>query len=99
MSYDKNELKASLKLALEDMDLGTYRVKEAVYHLTDWLADLDQWQSYCSDPSKLDIAEIQSLLMKFLTHVPPHIVTASKLVTGLPVADIFEEGATSEKTK
>ena len=45
------------------------------------------------------VGVIKSLLMKFLTHVPPHIATASKLVTGLPVADIFKEGATSEETK
>ena len=34
--------------------------------------------------------------MGFLIHVPSHVAAASKLVTGIPVTDIFKVGATVE---
>jgi hypothetical protein len=44
----------------------------------------------------LSADEINSLLIKFLIHVPNHVAAACKLLTGIPVSDIFKVGATEE---
>ena len=33
--------------------------------------------------------------MEFLVHVPAHVAAAGKLITGLPVEDVFNVGAIS----
>jgi hypothetical protein len=39
---------------------------------------------------------VNRLVLGFLAHVPNHLAAASKLLTGIPVTDIFGVGATSE---
>lgn len=96
MAYDENKIKESIASALRDLDLQPEVIDDAVFHMTDWLSDLKEWSSFCENTESLSIDEIQDLLMKFLVHVPAHVAAAGKLVTGLPVEDIFSVGAVSE---
>jgi hypothetical protein len=95
MVYEENKIKESIASALKDLDLRPEVIDDAVFHMTDWLSDLKEWNSFCENPGSLSVDEIQDLLMKFLVHVPAHVAAASKLVTGLPVEDIFGVGAIS----
>ena len=71
-------------------------IDDAVFHMTDWLEDLNAWHTFCENPGSLSNDELQNLLMEFLVHVPAHVAAAGKLITGLPVEDVFEVGAVSE---
>ena len=81
---------------MNDLDLQPEIIDDAVFHMTDWLSDLKEWNAFCENSDSLSVDEIQDLLMNFLVHVPAHVAAADKLVTGLPVEDIFGVGATSE---
>jgi len=61
--------------------------------MTDWLDDLAEYHDFCAHPEKRSPSEIAELLTKFLVHVPNHVADASKLFTGIPVADIFGVGS------
>ena len=96
MAYKENKIKESIASALKDLELQPKVIDDAVFHMTDWLSDLKEWNSFCENPESLSVDEIQDLLMKFLVHVPAHVAAAGKLVTGLPVEDVFGVGAISE---
>lgn len=99
MAYEKNKIKESISKALKDLDMQQDVIDDAVFHMTDWLTDLREWHSFCEKPDSLSANELQDLLMKFLVHVPAHVAAAGKLITGLPVEDIFEVGATIARKK
>jgi hypothetical protein len=94
MTYEKNKIKESITNAWKDLDMQPEVIADAVFHMTDWLSDLKEWHSFCENPESLSVDELQDLLMNFLVHVPAHVAAAGKLVTGLPVEDIFGVGAT-----
>ncbi len=99
MPYQEHKIKESIANALKDLEMQSDVIDEAAFHMTDWLADLKEWRSFCENPESLSVNEVQDLLMKFLVHVPAHIAAAGKLITGYPVKDIFEVGATSANKK
>ena len=96
MEYDKDKIIKSITVALKDFDMQPDVINDAAFHMTDWLNDLDAWHSFCKKPDSLSSDELQDLLMGFLIHVPSHVAAAGKLVTGFPVKDIFNVGATVE---
>ena len=98
MAYEESKIIESISGALRDLDIKSGTIADAAFHMTDWLADLKAWHSFCENPDRLSSDELQDLLMEFLVHVPTHVATASKLITGFPVEDIFEVGAVSEKS-
>ena len=95
MSYEKDRISKSMISALTDLKMEPEEINDAVFHMTDWLNDLKAWHSFCEKPESLSNDEIQDLLMSFLVHVPAHVAAAGKIVTGLPVQDVFGIGATS----
>jgi len=96
MIYEENKIKKSLASALEDLGMEPETIADAVFHMTDWLSDLEEWHSFCKNPESLSDDELQDLLMNFLVHVPNHVAAAGKLITDIPVKDIFNVGATVE---
>ena len=96
MRYDQEKIKEAIGVALKDLDMQPTQISDAAFHMTDWLDDLEEWTMFCEKPESLSPEQIQDLLMGFLIHVPNHIAAASKLVTGIPVKDIFNVGATVE---
>ena len=95
MSYEENKISKSIVGALQDLGMKPEVIDDAVFHMTDWLDDLSSWHSFCKNPESLSKEELQDLLMEFLVHVPAHVAAAGKLITGLPVEDIFDVGAIS----
>jgi len=65
--------------------------------MTDWLSDLKEWNNFCENPESLNPEELSDLVIAFLVHVPAHVAAAGKIVTGLPVTDVFGVGAISEE--
>lgn len=96
MKYDQDKIREAIGVALKGLDMQPTEISDVAFHMTDWLGDLEEWTMFCEKPESLSEEQIQDLLMGFLIHVPNHIAAASKLVTGFPVKDIFEVGATVE---
>ena len=97
MKCNKENVEKALSAALQDLDLSPEQIDDAIFHMTDWLEDLKNWSQFCVGPDELSPEEVQSMLIDFLVHVPAHVAAASKLVTGLPVTDVFGIEATSEE--
>ncbi|MGI9262770.1 MAG: hypothetical protein ACR2QR_12075 [Woeseiaceae bacterium] len=94
---DANVVSQAIERALEANEYGTPETRHDIaFHMTDWLADLEEWHTYCQSPETLDAEQTIELLIRFLVHVPNHLAAASKLLTNIPVTDIFEVGATTE---
>ena len=70
--------------------------RDIAFHMTDWLRNLEEWHSFCQSPKTSDAASTMKLLIEFLVHVPNHVAAASKLLTDIPVTDVFGVGATAE---
>lgn len=87
------------EIAMREAELDESAAKDAAFHLTDWLADLQAFHRFCTDPYAVPDDQVDDLLRGFLIHVPNHVAAASKLYTGIPVTDIFGIGATSEDEK
>ena len=79
-----------------EVDFSDTVVEDIAFHLTDWLQDLEAYYRFCSDPDSMSDEQVSQLLTGFLVHVPNHVAAASKLLTGVPVTDVFGVGATSE---
>lgn len=91
---DAGVISQAIERALEAEGYGTPEIRRDIaFHMTDWLVDLEKWHAYCQSPESLDADQTTELLMSFLAHVPNHMAAASKLMTGIPVMDIFEIGA------
>lgn len=91
---DASTISRAIENALAEDGYGTPKVRHDIaFHMTDWLADLEKWHAYCQSPETLDADQTAELLIEFLVHVPNHLAAASKLMTGIPVMDIFEVGA------
>lgn len=99
MVFEEDKIKEAISKALKDLDMESGVIDDATFHMTDWLSDLNNWHSFCNNPDTLSSDEIQDLLMAFLVHVPAHVAAASKLITGFPVEDTFEVGATAASKK
>jgi predicted metal-dependent TIM-barrel fold hydrolase len=82
-----------------EVDFSDAVVDDIAFHMTDWLADLEAYARFCAEPRSMSDEEIRQMLMAFLVHVPNHVAAASKLLTGVPVTDIFKVGAISEDTR
>jgi hypothetical protein len=94
---DATRVRAVLEAVLRtEADLSESEARDVAFHLTDWLGDLEQYYMFCKEPGCATPAEVQKLVIDFLVHVPNHVAAASKLLTGIPVSDIFGVGATSE---
>ncbi|MGB5396832.1 MAG: hypothetical protein WBN96_06755 [Gammaproteobacteria bacterium] len=97
MPYEIRKIEEALVNAFKSLDLDSQETDDAMFHMTDWLSDLDEWNKFCEKPDSLTPEELSELVMGFLVHVPAHVAAASKIVTGLPVTDVFGIGATSEE--
>ncbi|MDJ0759311.1 MAG: hypothetical protein QNJ19_07925 [Woeseiaceae bacterium] len=94
---DAASISHAIEGALEAEGYATPEIRHDIaFHMTDWLADLERWYAYCQSPESLDADATASLLTDFLVHVPNHLAAASKLMTGIPVTDVFQVGATTE---
>jgi len=97
---DQKRISLAIQSALEQQDYGSAKLRrEIAFHMTDWLGDLEEWTAFCSRSDRLDSDAIADLLTGFLVHVPNHVAAASKLMTGIPVSDIFNVGAVDSESE
>ena len=97
MPPDAASVRAAIEKAIRiEAGVPEAVAREIAFHLTDWLDDLVDYHAFCEAPEKLSTQAIEKLLTDFLVHVPNHVAAASKLLTGIPVTDIFGVGATRE---
>lgn len=66
----------------EDLDDATYqeRRREFIFHMSDWLSDLESVRTLFKRPGKADPDEACTLLIGFLYHVVPHLNAAGRLL-------------------
>lgn len=97
--FDPASIRARIREVIRhEADFPDAVVDDIAFHLTDWLDDLEAYARFCAEPRSMSDEEISQMLTGFLVHVPNHLAAASKLLTGMPVTDIFKVGATSEDT-
>jgi hypothetical protein len=68
-------------------------IRDIAFHMTDWLHELSKLCAFFEVPDRLKPREVEELLLAFLIHAPNHVAAASKLMTGVPVRDVFDVGA------
>lgn len=91
---DDAKIRSALRQALKQTGYAPEgRRHDIVFHMTDWLDDLEEWIAFCQAPDRYDAEAVEKLLIGFLVHVPNHLAAASKLMLDIPVSDIFEVGA------
>jgi len=99
MNYDCDTIAAKIEEALIETDWTPRDLSHDVaFHMTDWLDDLSTLQAFYASPETYTSSQIVDLLTRFLLHVPNHVAAAGKLLTGEPVADIFDVGATTSRS-
>ena len=97
MSFDRKQIQGAIEAAVrKEAELPEATVRDVAFHMTDWLDDLCRFYEFCKAPTDFSTRKIEEMLIRFLVHVPNHIAAASKLLTDIPVTDIFGVGATSE---
>jgi hypothetical protein len=64
--------------------------RDFVFHMTDWLDDLDRLKAIYDHPEKWDRDQAGRDVYGFLLHVIPHLKAAGRLLLG-EVSDPFEE--------
>ena len=78
---------------LREAELPEQVAEDVAFHMTDWLDDLAHFQKFYSEPDQWQDEQIMKMLIAFLLHVPNHLAAASKLLTEVPVTDVFGVGA------
>lgn len=66
----------------EDSEAYLTRRRDFVFHMTDWLNDLQDLHSLQFSPEGRDPAQASTELMAMLVHVIPHLNAAGRLLLG-----------------
>ncbi len=99
MALDAKVIEERIReVMLREAELPASAADDVAFHMTDWLNDLERFSQFCADPNKWKDEEIEEMLLAFLVHVPNHVAAASKLLTGLPVTDVFGVGAVENES-
>ena len=96
MAYDARAIEKSITEAVREMELSDNAACDIAFHMTDWLEDCEKLKGFYEDPASYIRDQASDILMGFLLHVPNHVAAALKLISGLPVTDVFAVGAVSE---
>ncbi|MFN0052069.1 MAG: hypothetical protein ACKV0T_07755 [Planctomycetales bacterium] len=74
----------------ETLDSKEYEQRrlDFVFHMTDWMDDIDGILNLFSNPDQKDVDSATTFLVGFLYHVVPHLNAAAKLLLG-EVGDPF----------
>ncbi|HXG12043.1 MAG TPA: hypothetical protein VNK04_19975 [Gemmataceae bacterium] len=69
-----------------------------VFHMTDWMSDLERLRELYQHPEKADPDEACTFIIGFLYHVIPHLNAAGRLLLD-EIPDAFAKPATPKKAK
>ena len=93
MTLNEKVIKSAIESAVRSLKEKDISPRDVAFHMTDWLVNLERYYDFCVHPEKYSADEIARILTDFLIHVPNHVAAASKLLTGIPVSDLFGVGA------
>lgn len=81
----------------EGIDVGQYDSwkREFIFHLTDWMLDIDRLRGLFQNPEKFNVDTASSLIVSFLIHVIPHLNAAGRLLLD-EVSDPFTPAETEQ---
>lgn len=74
-----DDCRESLRDELSDEEYQR-RKDDFVFHMTDWVDNLEELQRLFANPGLLSLDQSTSALIGFLTHVIPHLNTAGDLL-------------------
>jgi hypothetical protein len=95
-TMDESAIRSRIETALAHAGFaGTDEVtrRDIAFHMTDWLADLEQLIAIYESPERATDEQVHEALSAFLIHAPAHLAAAAKLFTGDAVTDVFRIGA------
>ena len=66
----------------ESEDASRYEAwrRDFVFHLTDWIADIERLRGLFASPRNYDVEAASTLIVSFLIHVIPHLNAAGRLL-------------------
>lgn len=70
--------------------------EQIAFHLADCSDDFEQVLKLYHEPQSLSDEQVQTLVFKFLAHVPNHVAAAKKLAGFGPIEDVFGVGVLEE---
>jgi hypothetical protein len=95
--FDEPQTRETLKMVAQaQASLPEAEADAFAFHMTDWLTDLDLLIKLYKNLGVSSADEAMDVLAGFLLHAPNHLAAASKLLTGVPVTDVFNVGATGD---
>lgn len=71
--------------------------RDFVFHMTDWMADIERLRALFTAPRGSDVEASSNLIVSFLIHVIPHLNAAGRLLLD-EVSDPFAQPE-AEQTK
>ena len=83
-------------IAKNKCGMSDEKASDFAFHMVDWADDLVELMEIYSHPEDRTDDQISDSLHRILVHIPNHIAAAGKILTDLPVRDIFEVGALNE---
>jgi hypothetical protein len=94
---DRELVRRQIEAALAEAGWGSAESRSEVgFHMTDWIDGLEDLYRHYQDPAGRDAESTMELLIQFLVHAPNHLAAASKMLTDIPVTDVFGVGALEE---
>jgi len=78
---------------LDDRAADVQARQDFIFHMTDWLDDLDRLKVIYDNPERFDRTEAGREIFGFLIHVIPHLKAAGRLLLD-EISDPFEESVT-----
>jgi len=108
MKFNESDLKELLGKVFDDrqgdlkdeLEPAEYdqRRYDFVFHMTDWLNDLDGLSRLYASPKTQDVDEATLFVIGFLYHVIPHLTAAGRLLLG-DVRDTFAKADRQRKQR
>lgn len=65
---------------VEDPGDHAKRKADFIFHMTDWMADLERLAALYKDPNMMDRKSARQAIFGFLVHVIPHLNSAGRLM-------------------
>jgi hypothetical protein len=83
---------------VEDASDHAKRKADFIFHMTDWMSDLETLAALYKDPNMMDRKAARQFIFGFLVHVIPHLNAAGRLMLN-EISDPFApaEGEQAEK--
>jgi hypothetical protein len=73
---------------VEDPAIHSQQKADFIFHMTDWIADLETLAELYKNPNLFEQKEARRFIFGFLVHVIPHLNAAGRLLLG-EISDPF----------